>query len=410
MNQEKIGKFIAQERKHKKLTQKELADKLRLSEKTISKWECGKGLPEVSLMQPLCKELNISVNDLLNGEKDTKEEQAIIDYVNYEKKKSKKKIIILTTISILLITFILLTTIYFFNNYGKITAYELSGSTENFSLTGALFIKSNQNNILNTGKLTINNEEIKDEDIKAISLSYKDNIIYANYGKNLLSKYGTLIQESDGYNEYFSEEKINNIEDWTLTIEYVLNEETKQDVIDITTNELLKNDEIISLKDQPISEDTSNSVNRKEEIDKREKEEQEHIISVITKEGYSHWQRRFYIRRINKKEDFDIDTLSYTLRYSYYEDEKNNISMSEDFYDEKNTIFHGGNFMSGSGVKNGKNYNFKYDFETGELKIYDYPTNQNTDEVTGIIDEEEVWMYVNTFLKEYNKLQKLIYS
>ena len=258
MNQEKIGKFIAKERKHKKLTQKELADKLRLSEKTISKWECGKGLPEVSLMQPLCKELNISVNDLLNGEKDTNKEQAIIDYVNYEKKKSKKKIIIITTISMLLITFILLTTIYFFNNYGKITAYELSGSTENFSLTGALFIKSNQNNVLNTGKLTINNEEIKDEDIKAISLSYKDNIIYANYGKNLLSKYGTLIQESDGYNEYFSEEKINNIEDWTLTIEYVLNEETKQDVIDITTNELLKNDEIISLKDQPISEDTSN--------------------------------------------------------------------------------------------------------------------------------------------------------
>lgn len=410
MNQEKIGKFIAKERKHKKLTQKELADKLRLSEKTISKWECGKGLPEVSLMQPLCKELNISVNDLLNGEKDTKEEQAIIDYVNYEKKKSKKKIIIITTISILLITFILLTTIYFFNNYGKITAYELSGSTENFSLTGALFIKSNQNNVLNTGKLTINNEEIKDEDIKAISLSYKDNIIYANYGKDLLSKYGTLIQESDGYNEYFSEEKINNIEDWTLTIEYVLNEETKQDVIDITTNELLKNDEIISLKDQPISEDTSNSVNRKEEIDKREKEKQEHIISVITKEDYSHWQRRFYIRKINKKEDFDIDILSYTLRYSYYEDEKNSISMSKDFYDEKNTIFHGSNFISGSGVKNGKNYNFNYDFETGELKIYDYSTNKNYDEVTGIIDEEEVWMYVNAFLKEFNKLQELIYS
>ena len=410
MNQEKIGKFIAKERKNNKLTQKELADKLRLSEKTISKWECGKGLPEVSLMQPLCKELNISVNDLLNGEKDTKEEQAIIDYVNYEKKKSKKKIIIITTISILLITFILLTTIYFFNNYGKITAYELSGSTENFSLTGALFIKSNQNNILNTGKLTINNEEIKDEDIKAISLSYKDNIIYTNYGKDLLSKYGTLIQESDGYNEYFSEEKINNIEDWTLTIEYVLNEETKQDVIDITTNELLKNDEIISLKDQPISEDTSNSVNRKEEIDKREKEEQEHIISVITKEGYYKHQYQYYKKEVSKKENYYLDTLTYSIRYRCVENEENYIEMSKDFYDEKITIIHGGNFMSGSGVKNGKNYDFKYDFDNGELKIYDYSTNKNYDEVTGIIDEEEVWFYVNTFLKEFNKLQELIYS
>ncbi len=55
MNQEKIGKFISKERRNKNLTQKELADKLNISEKTISKWECGKGLPEVSLMQPLCK-------------------------------------------------------------------------------------------------------------------------------------------------------------------------------------------------------------------------------------------------------------------------------------------------------------------------------------------------------------------
>ena len=69
MDQIKIGKFIAEERKAKKYTQRELADKLSISDKTISKWECGKGLPEVAYMEPLCSLLGISVNELLIGER-----------------------------------------------------------------------------------------------------------------------------------------------------------------------------------------------------------------------------------------------------------------------------------------------------------------------------------------------------
>ena len=52
MDQIKIGKFIAKTRKEKDMTQRELADALMISDKTVSKWECGKGLPEVSLMMP----------------------------------------------------------------------------------------------------------------------------------------------------------------------------------------------------------------------------------------------------------------------------------------------------------------------------------------------------------------------
>ena len=69
MNQIKIGKFIAEERKVKKYTQRELADKLSISDKTISKWERGNGFPEVSLLLPLCNELEITVNELLSGER-----------------------------------------------------------------------------------------------------------------------------------------------------------------------------------------------------------------------------------------------------------------------------------------------------------------------------------------------------
>ena len=69
MNQEKIGAFIAALRREKGYTQAEVALILGLSEKTISKWECGKGLPDVVYMQPLCSLLGITVNELLAGER-----------------------------------------------------------------------------------------------------------------------------------------------------------------------------------------------------------------------------------------------------------------------------------------------------------------------------------------------------
>lgn len=69
MDQIKIGKFIAQMRKDQGLTQRQLAELLSISDKTVSKWECGKGLPEASLMLPLCEALHMTVNDLLTGEK-----------------------------------------------------------------------------------------------------------------------------------------------------------------------------------------------------------------------------------------------------------------------------------------------------------------------------------------------------
>lgn len=69
MNQEKIGKFIAECRKNQKLTQEQLAEKLNITYKAVSKWECGKGLPDASIMMDLCNILEINVNDLLSGEK-----------------------------------------------------------------------------------------------------------------------------------------------------------------------------------------------------------------------------------------------------------------------------------------------------------------------------------------------------
>lgn len=97
MDQIKIGGFIAKERKQKKLTQQQLADILGISNKTVSKWECGNGLPEISLLLPLCTELEISVNELLSGERLKDEEyrqKAEENMMNLmqEREENKKKL------------------------------------------------------------------------------------------------------------------------------------------------------------------------------------------------------------------------------------------------------------------------------------------------------------------------------
>lgn len=69
MDQIKIGKFIAEMRKEQNLTQQDLAEKLGISNKTVSKWECGNGMPDYAVMESLCNILKTNVNELLSGER-----------------------------------------------------------------------------------------------------------------------------------------------------------------------------------------------------------------------------------------------------------------------------------------------------------------------------------------------------
>ncbi len=127
MDQEKIGKFIAKCRNDKKITQQKLADNLGVTDRAISKWENGRGLPDLSLIIPLCKELNVSVTELLSGEKvkekeyQEKLEENMIGIVNKLDKDNKKRFNILKKILIgyLIICIIFLVGIfgYFFYNY-----------------------------------------------------------------------------------------------------------------------------------------------------------------------------------------------------------------------------------------------------------------------------------------------------
>jgi len=104
MDYNKIGKFIEEERKNKKLTQAKLAEKIFVSEKTISKWENGKGIPDTTSLVKLCEVLEISLNELLNGERGAvenkeKNEQLLL---NMAKELDKRNRIIWTSMWVIM--------------------------------------------------------------------------------------------------------------------------------------------------------------------------------------------------------------------------------------------------------------------------------------------------------------------
>lgn len=68
MNQKQIGRYIAEKRRIKNLTQAQLAEQLGISDKTVSKWECGRSMPDYALIQSLCETLDISVSELIEGQ------------------------------------------------------------------------------------------------------------------------------------------------------------------------------------------------------------------------------------------------------------------------------------------------------------------------------------------------------
>ncbi len=84
MDQIKTGRFIAEKRKEQNLTQVQLAEKLGITNRAVSKWETGKSLPDASIMLELCDVLKITVNDLLNGE--------VVSMENYNEKTEKNLI------------------------------------------------------------------------------------------------------------------------------------------------------------------------------------------------------------------------------------------------------------------------------------------------------------------------------
>ena len=113
MDQGKIGKFISERRKLQNMTQMQLAEKLGITDRAVSKWETGKSLPDASIMLELCKLLKITVNDLLCGEVvsmenyDEKTQNALLEMVKKKEEADKRLLLAEVVLGVVSTTFFL---------------------------------------------------------------------------------------------------------------------------------------------------------------------------------------------------------------------------------------------------------------------------------------------------------------
>lgn len=236
MEYEKIGNFIAECRKEKAMTQKELAIKIGVTDKAVSKWERGLGCPDVSLLGELSNELGIGIGELLNGERSEAlkdNNKFILEAVNYTQKSVKSNLY--NKITNLIIIFIILFGIYLLSfNFNK-TRYLTDYMIYDFSNSEILELKSSIKVLKEKLEIVKN---IKREDVSQL-----DNFDY-NYIFNYFPYY--FIQNLDE----ISILRFNNIE--RLKKVYILDEIRNNDNLNILLstqkilydNKLIKNDEI----------------------------------------------------------------------------------------------------------------------------------------------------------------------
>lgn len=161
MDLQKMGKIISEMRKKKALTQNQLGDMLGVSGKAVSKWERGISAPDISILNELSKILEISVSEILTGEKmqNTISKETVNEitvsgigaYNNFFKKKYTKVIFIL--ISILLLVTVTFSITYVITNYNKCFVYELSSGSDDFFLEGLIASNQRDNRIIITNML-----------------------------------------------------------------------------------------------------------------------------------------------------------------------------------------------------------------------------------------------------------------
>ncbi len=242
MDLKDFGKFIAQLRKEKKLTQKDLANKLGINDKTVSKWETGVMAPDISLLNELSSILGITSTELLNGQrcdnlikKDTAD-KLLIQVLNLYNKINNLKIkkIMISCVSCLILIFLVTLGLFTYNNYNNCFLYNIVSKNESVQIEGIIAINQKKNKII-INKIYYSDPfigtdlESKINSLKII-LKEKNKTIFTeeyieneNTLSNSLSKVSINLDETKNYQEYIlSKKEINSV---TLTIQYTTTED-----------------------------------------------------------------------------------------------------------------------------------------------------------------------------------------
>lgn len=279
MNMQKIGKFILQLRQEKNLSQSDLANLIPVTRQAVSRWEKGQSIPDSSTLLIISKIFDVSINELLNGERFKKEEpkkleKIALDMIDKNNSQSKKfkRVLLFMVLIILLLSFSFLA-YYFINSYNSITVYKIEGENKNFTIQNGIFISTKQKTYFRLGKLIYNNNI----EVKNVRLYYKNG-----------NKEETIFEDSDadilitdyyGYNEFFPYEDINSIvKKLYLEINYNNN---KVEILKLKVKKDFAND-IFFYHKKAVNGQNSTKI---EPVIKNESSEMSHIISNMREKG-----------------------------------------------------------------------------------------------------------------------------
>lgn len=224
MDCEKIGNFIMQNRKAKKLTQKQLADKLCVTDRAISRWERGVGTPDISLLITLGEILEVSVNEILLGEKIeniTKEQsdKILVDSISLYKKNDIKKTVKIYFLIMIMITSLLLA-ITFFNIsmiISNLSIYYI------FLILGGLFVS-----LLVFTKLS-KDYLLKKKIVIIACVVYSISLVFYSFYTGISYKISGITQYNFSYNlipfkQIYENLRLvfNNVQPFSLLFDYVI--------------------------------------------------------------------------------------------------------------------------------------------------------------------------------------------
>lgn len=286
----KIGKFILKLRNEKGMTQNDLADLIPVTRQAVSRWEQGKSIPDSYTLMILSDLFDVTINELLNGERNVKDEEVNMEKIaleiideNISKEKKIKKVTIISVIVIiaLILGFLLY---YFFATYDSVKIYTINGESDNFISDDGLMIVTKQKIYIKLGSL-----QYDDLDVDKVRVFYRSKDAEKLLLEDERGDY--LIIDYYGYDEYLSYDNIdiltNNL---YLDIYYNddKNEKMKLDVnLDMINTkvvfdkEVLIGDEIDEEKEKAVFEENSDYAERIRNamIEKGEKIDENYVIN-----------------------------------------------------------------------------------------------------------------------------------
>lgn len=253
MDQEKIGKFIKELREEKRITQDELGEILNISGKSVSKWERGLSLPDISNLQLLADTLDISVSELLMGNRSKNKKISDENYVKglnlYSKKLSFKYLKLIIALIFLFIASFLL--FYFCNEYGSNYVYKIESNDPAYSVKG-YFIINKEMNILMIEEVKYQGDKIGTKEEPKISKS----VVAFQINNKTFNSFDHEVSKRMPYNEFLNQlsftriynksrtTELSNKDTFTLSVECNYDKEYDKQKIPLKLTQIYSNDKI----------------------------------------------------------------------------------------------------------------------------------------------------------------------